>query len=626
MSTTFDPSKDAHFHMLAKPTSNGKPETLPSQAAARPDFWQRRAPKQLRKETLSAEEAINIYWRERTPRASIATLCGATDTPLRWAMIAGSAGASAQKLVDLAGELSSRKGRRRAGGDQGKRDAQATISQWLDAVRNAPASYDLALGCVAAAHILGALGEAVSPAIAWRLLDFLTETARHSSSWNLGADAAPENIVAAQMLGGELPLTLAYLFGEMAPLEKAARPASDFVSESILELLNGQGLPRAMHLSALRPIAACWTRCQTIANEMKRARLAKNARRQFERLVRQAFRWTAPDGTALLAGGEAWENDFLRTMLRLGGAAKDAAAAGEMLGKQAAGKNSRGGKEPKTSYDCEWSCLAVMRSGWSPEDSVVAVDYSSPQMQLEVWAGKRRLFCGVLAAESRIDGKTLRPDGNWEELCWFSDKDVDYVELSLSLEGGARLERQVLLARRDGFLLVADHLQHSQTASLEHALQIPLAAGLLFCGEGETRDALLVDGKPLARLMPLALPEWRIDPRVGELSYSGGTVRLSERAAARSLACPLFVDLRARRSGEPATWRQLTVGELLEIQPADVAVSYRVQAGDDQWVYYRSQGPRGNRTFLGQNTASEFLLARFKSPSGEIKQLLEIEG
>ncbi len=629
MSTIFDPSKEAPSHLVASPASlNGKAVAPPSQAAARADFWRKTAPKRLRNEQLAADEALSLYWSKRARRAAIGELCPAEDTPLRWGAIAGGTSPATQKLVDLAAQLSSAKGVRKASTGKAKQEAQGVLTHWLDEAKNAPASYDLALGCLAAAHVVAAMGGSLSPLAGWKVLDFLADTARHAATWNLGADAVAEHVVAAQMLGGELPLTLAYLFSEMAPLEKAAAPAMALISESIVELLNGQGLMRAAHLSALRPLLACWTRCVAIAGEMKRVNLSKKARREFERLVRQSLRWTAPDSSPLLAGegAEPWPVDFLQATLRLGGTAKDAAAARVLLGKKAVGKLAADTKSAEGPYNCEWASLAVMRTGWSTGDAVVAVDYSTPQLRLDVWAGKRRLFGGAVTAETQVDGKPLKANGSWEEVCWFKDKDVDYLELALPLQGGTRLERQILLARRDGFLLIADHVQGAKSAGLEHALQLPLGPGLLFCGEGETRDALLVDGEPRARLMPLALPEWRIDPRVGELSYTGGYVRLVERAAAKTLACPLFVDLRPERAARQSTWRQLTVAEGLQIQPADVAVSYRVQSGDDQWVYYRSQGPRGNRTFMGQNTSSECVVARFKAPSGKVDSLLEIEG
>jgi hypothetical protein len=60
--------------------------------------------------------------------------------------------------------------------------------------------------------------------------------------------------------------------------------------------------------------------------------------------------------------------------------------------------------------------------------------------------------------------------------------------------------------------------------------------------------------------------------------------------------------------------------------PHDVAVGYRAQCGKAQWIFYRSLGPRANRTIIGQNTSSEFFAARFLAPSGKIEELVEIEG
>jgi hypothetical protein len=236
------------------------------------------------------------------------------------------------------------------------------------------------------------------------------------------------------------------------------------------------------------------------------------------------------------------------------------------------------------------------------------------------------VFEGVWTASSRVDGKLLKPVGAWDAVCWFADKDVDYIEFKLELEGAARLERQVLLSRTDGFLLLADHLQNPDEAMLEHAWQLPLADGLDWRGEEETRDAVLRADRNVIRALPLALPEWRVDPRMGELTHADGAMRLAQRTMARAAACPVFLDLNSRRAAKACTWRQLTVAEALQVQTVDVAVGYRVQCGRKQWLFYRSQGPRGNRTVLGQNTANEFLAARFLSPAGEIEELIQVEG
>jgi hypothetical protein len=62
----------------------------------------------------------------------------------------------------------------------------------------------------------------------------------------------------------------------------------------------------------------------------------------------------------------------------------------------------------------------------------------------------------------------------------------------------------------------------------------------------------------------------------------------------------------------------------METVPADVAVGFRAQSGDGQWLIYRSLGPAGNRTLLGHNVAGEFCAGRFL-PSGKFKEWIEIE-
>jgi hypothetical protein len=632
MSTTFDPSKEAALHLLAKPAllnGNGKAdEGSLAQAAARGGFWTGSAPKSLRKERMAFDEALNVYWADRKRRASAADLLGVEGSPLQWELLATEVSSDTQALINLVAH----DGKEPASGAKARRkelhDVQSAMSTWLDGAPTRQAGYDLGMGCLAAATLLDEYGSELGPLLRWRCLEFLASTARHAPTWNLGADAAPEDVVASQLVGGELPMALAYFFGAMAPLAKLAEPAAEFVSASILELLNGEGLPRAAHLAALRSLVACWTRYLALAQEVKAGRLAKKAERQYESLVRQALRWTAPDGAPLLAteNGEAWPAEFLHSLLKLVGRKKDVAAAAALVGDEVAAGLAAAKKGPAAPYDCEWAGLTVMRRGWSPDAAAVAVDYSRPLMRLDVWTGRRRVLGGPVHTESYLNGQLLRAAGPWENTCWFEDKDINYIELTLPLQEGVRLDRQILLTLKDEFLLLADHLHAEEPGELQHAWHVPLGPGLLFCGEGETRDALLVDGEPIARLMPLALPEWRIDPRVGELSLAGGAVRLAERANGRALASPLFIDLNAARSAEQCTWRQLTVAEQLEIQPADVAVSYRIQAGEDQWLYYRSQGRRGNRTFLGQNTSSECFIGRFKAPSGEVRELLEIEG
>ena len=127
-----------------------------------------------------------------------------------------------------------------------------------------------------------------------------------------------------------------------------------------------------------------------------------------------------------------------------------------------------------------------------------------------------------------------------------------------------------------------------------------------------------------AAVMPLALPEWRADPRCGSLVGENGHLTLTQECTGRALCCPLFFDFDPKRAEKERTWRQLTVAEWMEVMPRDVAVGFRAQSGRDQWLFYRSLAAAGNRTLLGHNIAGEFSAGRFRA-GGKYEEWIEIE-
>jgi hypothetical protein len=630
MATILEPGKEAaangslHNHAL-----NGAVAVRPSQAAAHGSFWSKRAPKRLRRGGLSPDAAWEAYWKDRKRPATVARLCRAKSTPLSWAWNAAGAAPECRALVELADKLARGAAPARFAKPNRRSELQEALSHWLDAVSHGEPSMDCAIGCLAAAHLLNELGGLLDAEFGWSLVDLLFATATEARHLPADGYAVADMAVARQILAGELPLTLSYNFPEMGPAPALARASQQALREGFAVLLSGKGFLRGTQLQALRPLAACWTRCGAIGSRLKQGAWNAATQRKFEAFAQQAIRWSDAAGRPLLSDAEAptWTADFLASLLRLAGGKPETVAAKALIGRRSKAKAAAKAEHKAFAPSChsEPAGLAIMRSAWSPRAATVAVNYSTLDMGIEASAGGRQLFAGVWTAEPRVDGNLLKPTGAWDEVCWFTDADVDYLEFSLDLENGAKLERQILLARRDAFLLLVDHLQNPASALIDLTMQLPLAAELQWQGEEETRDAVLSAGKPVARLLPLAMPEWRVDPRVGELTHADGAVRLAARTAARAIACPLFIDLDRRRAAKPCTWRLLTVAESLEIVPPDVAVAYRIQCGRDQWVYYRAQSASGNRTFIGQNTSHECVIARFRAPSGEIEELLEIE-
>jgi hypothetical protein len=630
MATILEPGQEAAANgSLHSHVRNGAIAARPSQAAAHGSFWSKRAPKRLRRGGLEPEAAWGAYWKDRKRQETVARLCRANRTPLAWGWNVSGATPECCALVQLADKLARGAAPDRFAKPKRRAELHAALSQWLDAARHGELTVDFAIGCLAVTHLLNEVGGLLDAELGWSLIDFLFAAAAEARQSPADGYSPPEMAVARQLLAGELPLTLSYIFPEMGPTPALFRASRQALCEGFAALLTSKGFLRGTQIQALRPLAACWTRCAAIGSRVKHGAWNGATQRKFEAFAQQAIRWSDAAGRPLLSEANAptWTADFLASLLRLGGGKPAAAAARALYARHAQVKAMSKAKHKDLPPSChsEPAGLCVMRSAWSPRAASVAVNYATLDMQIEASANGRQLLNGVWTAEPRVDGKALQPTGAWDEVCWFTDADVDYLEFSLDLENGAKLERQILLARRDNFLLLVDHLQNPTSASIGLTTQAPLAAGLQWQGEEETRDVLLSTGKPAARLLPLAMPEWRVDPRIGELTHADGAARLAARTAARAIANPLFVDLDPRRAAQPCTWRQLTVAESLEIMPPEIAIAYRIQSGRDQWVYYRSQAASGNRTFIGQNTSHECVIARFLAPAGEIEELIEIE-
>jgi hypothetical protein len=227
--------------------------------------------------------------------------------------------------------------------------------------------------------------------------------------------------------------------------------------------------------------------------------------------------------------------------------------------------------------------------------------------------------------------RPARPLTPWQPTCRTSDENVDYLELTMELAGGLRIERHLVMARKDRFLLLADAVLGTRPGGLGYRGLVPLGPGIALRGAGPTREGFLVAasasrplGRRLATVLPLALPEWRRDHRVGELSSGPEGMELCQAIQGRRLFAPLWLDLDPSRVRRRRTWRQLTVAESLTAQAADVAVGYRVALGSGQWLVYRSLARKRNRSVLGHNLATETLVARF-GRDGEVQSIIEIE-
>jgi hypothetical protein len=485
-------------------------------------------------------------------------------------------------------------------------------------------------------HVLAARVDLFEGDLWWRVWRQLYQGALEPSP------ALESDPLGHQLAAGELPLTLAYLFPELEGGEELQRSGSAALSHGMAELVDGEGLPQCRHLAVFPALVACWTRCRLLGEYLEGGCWTAETETQFPLAVREVVRLRRQDGSPVFArppelahaNGEsiAVDRNLRRSNEWLAVAAdlvtdKPTRRLIRAAGRDWRKKSDRNGRScqlPAPAVHSEWAKIAVLRADWTPQAERMTVAYGDRAVRLEVAVGADLLLSGRWDLELQADCAPIEPAGSWREICWVSDQDCDYLELEMAMTGGLRVQRQLLLARKDQFLLLADAVLGDRPQELLYRGRLPLSSRLTASAAADTREVLLEARKARALILPLALPEWRAEPRGGSLDVSGGALELRQSVFGRRLFAPLWIDLAPRRAHEAVTWRQLTIAEQRQNQPRDVAVGYRVQFGRRQWVIYRSLTRPANRTLLGQNLSTEFFLGRFKR-DGESKTILEIE-
>lgn len=504
----------------------------------------------------------------------------------------------------------------------------AAVEAWVEQSGERTTSPLFGLECITWAYALPVIADRLKSDLWWRLCEQLELIARQAQDWRSGDDAPCADMITQQLLAGELGLTLACVLPPCKPLRNLGKPAANALTEGLLAATDGEGLPPGRALSCLGLIAGCWTRCRAWTKQTGERCWDAAAETQYEWLVRQMIRLARPDGTLALSRGKpaTQPTSLLATALGFAGDESDEAAAALRLKKIKLPARRRTAA-PDPSVNSEWSGVSVLSAGWTPDTPQLTVNYDNLTIDLELIVRGKPVLSGAWESQVSIDGSPVEIAGSWEEQCWYSDEDCDYLELAIALEDGSRLERLMLLARNDEALMLSDVLftKRREPVGVEVETRLPFADGVQFNPEDETRDGWLTLGKKnMAGVLPISLAEWRADPRFGELSADGNQLLQSRQAAVRTLCSPLWFDLKAKRFAKQRTWRQLTVAHGLQPVAQDVAVGYRVQSGKDQWLMYRSLDEAMNRSVLGQNLSSEALVGRIL-PDGDVEEYYEIE-
>lgn len=502
------------------------------------------------------------------------------------------------------------------------------IAVWVASLGDKVRDTALGLESLAFAHALPGLARLL-PEATWRSLwQALLDMA--SAGMPAGDSCDPW---AQQLWTAELPVTLAHFFPELPACRELAPAASQAIAAQMSRVLDAEGVPHSRFLSQARPLLACWTRCLALGGRGEHGGWNDETQLLYLWMVRQSLRLSRRSGAPVFSGvGDAKARAADASLLQaaigmVSRGDRDRVLYESMYrgARRAARPARKQAGTPACAIHSEAAGVAVLRSNWSPAAPKLAIDYGGAAVRCELSSGDTVLLSGEWSLQVTRDGEVLPAADKWENVCWISDEDVDYLEIEAELAPGLRVQRQALLARKDEFLLLADILLADAPRQFVTRAAWRLTSAARPRLARESREGVLAAPACQALLLPLALPEWRQERRAGELTATESSLELTHRTTeARALYAPLFFDLRTRRNRKPATWRQLTVAENRAILPVDAAAAFRAQVGQEQWLFYRALDGRGNRTVLGHNLVSEFLAARFDR-TGQATAIVEIE-
>ncbi len=445
-----------------------------------------------------------------------------------------------------------------------------------------------------------------------------------------------EAAISHLVLQCELPLLIgvATAASKRTILAEASR-AMDHLAEH-LERSEDHAAPWLMHgATYLRASLASVLRCRVLANSLGLRKWYPPQQKALSGLLKHAARWSRPDGTQLLVAGNTapraksiWEALVKQTR-----SPKPMLAAMALSGigtgnRSHFRKKTNVVKLPALTHYCEDAAGVCMQSDWRQKGCRFALDFSDTEICVEALGPKGKpVIVGEWTAHVELDGQAQLQLGEWGELCWFSDGDVDYLEMEARYGQHARVQRQAVLFREDRMLLMADALLCDQPGEWSLRSEIPLAADATFQPEKKTHEGTILTSSGARCLtLPLFLPEWRRQVTSGGLKQEGENLVVhNECVGERRLYMPVLFSLTATHAKQAFTWRRLTVGEELRIVGPDEATAFRVQIGADQWLLYRTLAAATRRTALGMHTMADFYAGRFDADDGEVDTLVEVE-
>ena len=283
---------------------------------------------------------------------------------------------------------------------------------------------------------------------------------------------------------------------------------------------------------------------------------------------------------------------------------------------------------PEMSFQSDWSECAVARSSWDLGTTGIYVIYSE-SIQIEMEGANGLIISSLgeprVSLEGEAESSILNRISDWSCTSWFNDHEAVYMEFESRFSNDVTVQRQLVMAKDEAVILTADAVISDSDHTLSYSCEVELSDRLQMFEAEEHSEGFVVGLEPEVLVLPMGLDEWRGSDLKGSLRKSDKGFVHSIRSQDGALYAPLLFCLSRDAGTEPYTWRQLSVAEGLSRTPDSIAVGYRAQFNESQWLIYRSLAPPASRSILGQNTTAEFIFGAVDD-KGEFHQYVGVEG
>ena len=431
---------------------------------------------------------------------------------------------------------------------------------------------------------------------------------------------------------GELPFVAGVLFGDVAGSSELLKTGRKILARSLSENFDTDGTPRAEVIERLPLWLAPLIRASLIARRFDAKLWTNDQEETLRSAVERSIPLCRPDGKSSLSNGlslqplpvlvAAAELFHLPEISPEGGYLHSVKRA---IAGQPARRVRSDGVVTMPSNQSDWARFALLRSDWSVNADSVAVAHHRQFPQIDVTAAGKPLLHGDWTLELKLGDTVVELAEEWSCVCWQSDPDADYIELQMRGPGKLRVERIIMLSRKERFLLLADSIAGAPPCRIEYRATLPLADEILVRLDTPTREAQLTMKGFKARVFPLAVAQDRVHSTPHEFTATEERLTLKQIAQGEGLFAPVLLDWHPDRTRADAQWRSLTVTEDGRVITPDIAAGHRLKLGDLQLLIFRSLKTTGeSRAVLGHHTNNETVIAKFDK-KGDIDPILMVE-